>query len=55
MLEEVWEPGYVGGDQQRQGIGYNLFLNLYEYNYWLISYIEVLSYIWWLNVPRPIK
>jgi len=33
MLAEVWEPGYVGGDQQRQGIGCNLFLNLYEYNY----------------------
>ena len=26
MIAEVWEPGYVGGDQQRQGIGCNLFL-----------------------------
>jgi len=33
MLAEVWEPGYVGGDQQHQGIGCNLFLNLYEYTY----------------------
>lgn len=33
MLEEVWEPGYIIGNQQRQGIGFNLFLNLYEYKY----------------------
>ena len=26
VLEEVWEFGYVGGDQQCQGIGCNLFM-----------------------------
>lgn len=26
ILAEVWEPEYIGGDQQHQGIGCNLFL-----------------------------
>lgn len=26
VLAEVWEPGYIEGDQQHQGIGCNLFL-----------------------------